>query len=332
MHQLRPKISFGIIVLNGEPFTRYNLRNIYPFAYEIIIAEGASLKAAHAATPDGHSLDGTLEILQRFKAEEDPDNKIHIVTAEDEGHPNGFWPGEKDQQSQAYAKRCSGNFLWQLDIDEFYEPKDIERIIDVLSETSEPTCFTVAGHNYFLNPHIEQVGSYFKHPCFQGEPWGRFRRIFSWSPGWTYFSHRPPTVITSEGKIIHKIHKVDLTTKLGIYMHHYSVFSFEQWHSKLTYYRNQSWSYDKRTPLTENDLLTPRQWRKISNQYNTINSLKYVYHPPDLLRLIYKQCADEKTTLISNEIIIKTNNLNSIGKLCFNLLAIIDTSYRNIFY
>ena len=37
-----PRISFGMIVLNGEPFVRYNLRAIYPFAYEIIIVEGGS--------------------------------------------------------------------------------------------------------------------------------------------------------------------------------------------------------------------------------------------------------------------------------------------------
>ena len=35
-----PRISFGIIVLNGEPFTRYNLRALYPFAHQIIVAEG----------------------------------------------------------------------------------------------------------------------------------------------------------------------------------------------------------------------------------------------------------------------------------------------------
>jgi hypothetical protein len=118
-----PKITFGLIVLNGEPFTRYNLRALYPFAHQIIVAEGASPKAAHVATPDGHSIDGTLDILRRFKAEEDPEDKIIIVTAEDEGHPNGFWPGEKDEQSQAYAKRATGDWLWQVDIDEFYQPQ-----------------------------------------------------------------------------------------------------------------------------------------------------------------------------------------------------------------
>jgi hypothetical protein len=79
-----PKITLGIIVLNGEPFTRHNLRALYPFADEIIVVEGASAKFTHTATPDGHSVDGTLEILHRYKHEEDPDNKISILTAEDE--------------------------------------------------------------------------------------------------------------------------------------------------------------------------------------------------------------------------------------------------------
>ena len=48
-----PRITFGIIVLNGEPFTRYNLQALYPFAHEIIVVEGASLRAAPAATPTG---------------------------------------------------------------------------------------------------------------------------------------------------------------------------------------------------------------------------------------------------------------------------------------
>jgi hypothetical protein len=41
------RVSFGIIVLNGEPFTRYNLRALYPFAHEIIVVEVASPFAAH---------------------------------------------------------------------------------------------------------------------------------------------------------------------------------------------------------------------------------------------------------------------------------------------
>jgi hypothetical protein len=63
-------------VLNGEPFTRYCLRALYPFAHEILVVEGAAPAAAKVATPGGHSTDGTLETLYRFKAEEDPKGKI----------------------------------------------------------------------------------------------------------------------------------------------------------------------------------------------------------------------------------------------------------------
>ena len=35
-----PRVTFGIIVLNGEPFTRYCLRALYAFAHEIIVVEG----------------------------------------------------------------------------------------------------------------------------------------------------------------------------------------------------------------------------------------------------------------------------------------------------
>src|SRR4030095_3477444 len=92
-----PKITFGIIVLNGEPFTRYCLRALYPFAHEIIVVEGANPSAAAYATPDGHSVDGTLEVLRHFKADEDPEDKLRLIVRD------GFW-SEKDEQSRAYAE------------------------------------------------------------------------------------------------------------------------------------------------------------------------------------------------------------------------------------
>ena len=117
-----PKITFGMIVLNGQPFIRYNLRALYPFAHQIIVVEGASPGAANICTLDGHSTDGTSDALWDFKAHEDPEHKLTILTAQDEGYANGFWPGEKHEQSQAYAKRATGDYLWQVDVDEFYKP------------------------------------------------------------------------------------------------------------------------------------------------------------------------------------------------------------------
>jgi len=73
------RITFGMIVLNGEPFVRYNLRALYPFANQIIVVEGASPAAVRVATPDGHSRDSTMETLRRFQAEEDPEGKVTVV-------------------------------------------------------------------------------------------------------------------------------------------------------------------------------------------------------------------------------------------------------------
>ncbi len=98
------RITFGMIVLNGEPFVRYNLRSLYPWAHQIIVVEGACRTARAVATPDGHSTDGTLRSLQRFQAEEDPEKKVLVVHARDEGLEDGFWP-EKTEMCQAFARR-----------------------------------------------------------------------------------------------------------------------------------------------------------------------------------------------------------------------------------
>ena len=71
-----PKVTFGIIVLNGEPFTRYCLRALYPFAHEIIVVEGATVSASTIATSDGHSTDDTLETLIISKRKKTPMIKL----------------------------------------------------------------------------------------------------------------------------------------------------------------------------------------------------------------------------------------------------------------
>ena len=141
-HPSHPRVSFGIIVLNGEPFTRYCLRSLYPFAHEIIVVEGASPGAAGVAHSDGHSSDRTLELLREFKASEDVEGKVTIVTAEDDGHPDGFWPGEKDEQSRAYARRATGDYLWQVVVDEFYRAADTRLVLRLLA--ADPSIDTMS--------------------------------------------------------------------------------------------------------------------------------------------------------------------------------------------
>lgn len=231
-------ITFGIIVLNGEPFTKYCIRALYPHAHEIIVAEGACEGAYSVATTDGHSSDGTLESLRELKKSEDPEGKITIVTAEDEGHKNGFWPGEKHEQSRAYAKRATGNWLWQVDIDEFYSDDTLIRVKNLLKNDKSISTISFrqvqfwGGFQYLVDSWLLRRGAH------------NFHRLFKWETGYIYTTHRPPTVVNSEGNDLRSVNwiKAEEAQKMGLILYHYSFVFPKQVYEKAQYYKNADWS------------------------------------------------------------------------------------------
>ena len=120
-------MTFGIIVLNGEPFTRYCLRALYPFAHEIIVVEGGHEDTRAVATATATPLTAPSMSLVASAQRRTRSRRSPIVTRD------GFWP-KKDElgrdrtpQSRAYAERATGDYLWQVDVDEFYRDDDIRR-------------------------------------------------------------------------------------------------------------------------------------------------------------------------------------------------------------
>jgi len=226
----QPRITFGVIVFNGEPFTRYCLRAIYPFAHEIIVVEGASRGAEPVATPDGHSTDGTLETLRRFKDECDPDDKLQIVTHD------GPW-GDKDEQSQAYADRATGDYLWQVDIDEFYHPDDMRRVIRMLRDQPTITAVSFEQITFWGSGDIVADSWYLRYEQ------NMCHRLFKWGPGYRYQTHRPPTVVDGSGMDLRAGRWVTgrQLARQGIYMHHYSLLFPQQVRQKCAYYATQPW-------------------------------------------------------------------------------------------
>ncbi len=287
-----PRVSFGMIVLNGEPFLRYNLRALYPFAHQIIVAEGASPKAAHSATADGHSIDGTLAILRRFQAEEDPEHKLIIVTAEDDGYPSGFWPGEKDQQSQAYARRATGDWLWQIDCDEFYHPDDMGRVLAQLQAHPEISCLTFKGVHFWGGFDYVVEGGLFRQRRFQGELWGRYRRLFRWGPGYSYATHRPPTVLDAHGQdtALRKRFADRMVPGGPVPLYHYMMVLPFQFTRKGRYYEQQAWQWERgrlqkyTEVLDEVNLLNGT---RVLDQHDTHNWLRRFCgaHPPQVALL-----------------------------------------------
>lgn len=233
-----PRITFGMIVLNGEPFVLYNLRSLYPFAHEIIVVEGAAPAARATVGADGHSVDGTLDALKRFQREEDSEGKLTIVTAEDERHLSGFWPGEKDEQSRAYAKRATGEYLWQVDVDEFYKPRDMEAVVRMLRDDPSITAVSFrqisfwGGFDYLVDGWYLRRGAEI------------FHRVFKWGEGYEYEKHRPPTVHNQQGQDLRTLHWVDGHTlaERGIVLHHYSLLFPRQVREKCAYYSRVDWA------------------------------------------------------------------------------------------
>lgn len=227
-----PRITFGLIVLNGEPFISYNLRSLYPYAHQIIVVEGACLAAAVVATSDGHSIDSTLESIRKFQAEEDPENKILLVTAEDNGHPNGFWPGEKHEQSQAYANKATGDWLWQVDVDEFYRDEDMSIVFNMLR--IDPTITAVSF------PQVTFWGGlkYYCDSWYLARGAGMYHRLFRWGENYRYVTHRPPTVLDRDGRDLRTIKWVSGNNMLrsGVSLFHYSLLLPIQVRQKGYYY------------------------------------------------------------------------------------------------
>jgi len=226
-----PSISFGLIVLNGEPFIRYTLRAVYPYAREIIAVEGATPGALNIATAGGHSRDSTLETLYDFKAREDPDDKLQIVTRD------GFW-SEKDEMSQAYAARATGDYLWQVDVDEFYQPADMEAVLDILKADPSITAVSFDTITFWGAP------SYYVDSWYLRRGAAEYHRLFKWGAGYRYVTHRPPTVLDKEGRDLragHWLRGAELR-KRGIRMYHYSLLLPKQVLEKCEYYSRAEWA------------------------------------------------------------------------------------------
>lgn len=203
-----PKLSFGMIVLNGEPFIKYNLENLYPYAHEILVVEGAVGKFGHAATVDGHSIDDTVEIIKSFP---DPEKKIKLIQRD------GFWP-EKDEMSNAYMEVCTGDYIWQVDADEFYKGEDIEKMSRYLEDNPDVTRVVIRTINFWRGFRAVIQGA----TSIYGTD--GFVRIFKFKPGYRYRTHRPPTVIDRDGSIPEgrTANAGEVSEGLGIYIYHYS--------------------------------------------------------------------------------------------------------------
>jgi len=210
------KIAFGMIVFEGDYVLKQCLEQVYPFASQILIAEGpVSYWQSKGKTT---SLDDTNKILDSFP---DPDNKIKIV----HGQYN-----EKDDQCKAYMKYINDDidYLWNLDSDEVYKTDDLKNIINLLKEES-PTSVGVRSCSFYGGFDHYLTGFELKKD--------NFLRIFKYMPGSSWATHRPPTIKYPASIDKKHIDSDVLYSKIGAQMYHYSYVFPNQVFNKIKYYK-----------------------------------------------------------------------------------------------
>jgi len=211
------KIAFGMIVFEGDYVLKQCLEQVYPYAEQILIAEGPVKYWQDKGRTT--SMDSTNDIIDNFP---DPDNKITIVHSQ---------YSEKDDQCKAYMKHINDDidYIWNLDSDEVYKSKDMESIIKVLQQY-KPTsvgiqsCSFYGGlTNYLTGFELNQ---------------DNFLRIFKYEKGSTWLTHRPPTIKYNADIVKRHMNSkqlFDLTD--GAQMYHYSYVFPRQVKTKIDYYK-----------------------------------------------------------------------------------------------
>jgi len=212
------KIAVGMIVFEGDHVLKQCLESIYPFASQIMIAEGPVKFFQNCGAHT--SSDKTNEILDNFP---DPKNKIKITHGQFK---------EKYDQCKAYMPFLNkdANYIWNIDSDEIFHSRDIEKIIQLLTDKK----YTSVG----IRP-LSFYGSFDHYITGWEEKKDQFMRIFKIYPGSTWKTHRPPTIEHSQQNILAPKHldSETLYNDHGIRMFHYSYVFPRQVITKVAYYR-----------------------------------------------------------------------------------------------
>lgn len=209
------KISYLIIVYNGDFVLRQLLESIYPHAHAICIAEGTVgyFRDKGILT----SSDDTNKILAEFP---DPEKKIHVT--------HGNWP-EKDEMCRAAFRFVppDTDYVWCQDADELFTDANIEKVKQYL-EKEQPTKLGFKSDTFFGG--FENIMGSFERDH-------NFQRVLRYEPGCSYLKHRQPTLAVNGKEITGKdVNGNTLFAETGVTMFHASYVAPDAVRSKINYY------------------------------------------------------------------------------------------------
>jgi len=218
------KITYGVIVVDGMPFIKHQLKLIYPHAHQIIICEGGD-NTWNKINGYRRSQDGTIDFIKSYS---DPHNKIKLIQRD--------W-NNKNEMCHEYSRHATGDIIWHIDIDEFVDPAHIPFIKKQFSNRHNQI-LSIPNYVFWgdTDTIIEAHGA-------NGwkRDWFTFERIFRRSPG-KYIHHIP-----QRGYYDPKTKRVlpaptvqpDIFKAAGIYTYHFSYVLDRSVKMKMKYYNHR---------------------------------------------------------------------------------------------
>lgn len=259
-----PKLVQCIQMHNEEEFAPIVLKSIYNEVDQIIVVEGAVANRPKS-TPDGHSTDRTLEIVEDFRKNHDPDRKVLMIKIKKP------WKNLEEMKQTFIALTNEGDWLIINDADEIYKPEDIRRIRKAIE----------------LHPHAAEFIPTFLHfyrdfqhvyaPAPEWQP--QHQRIFKRINGMKYNSH--PIVTLPDGHCsyfsMHLQHRRFLVDNFFIYHYGYARSGMDQiMLEKQEYYKKELAGHDRADVKFDAKV---KEWMNRSEQSANILTFQLENHP-----------------------------------------------------
>ena len=237
------KITFGIIVFNGDFFLKQVLESIAPFAHKICIAEGPVKYWQDKGYTK--STDDTNNIITDFFG---CSNNINMSVIHSQYN-------EKNDQCQAWFGMVPDDtdYVICVDADEVHRPEHLEALIKFL-EKEKPTSVGFKSDSFY-GGFDRIIGGF--------ERDHSFKRVLKYEKGCYYRTHRQPTLaIVHDGMGSIDIAGKDITGNqlyqaTGITMPHYSYVAPKGVFEKLQYYEDAIISKGNCIPNYFNDVFVP---------------------------------------------------------------------------
>jgi len=222
-----PKLVQCIQCHNEEEFIGLTLKSIYDVVDRIIVIEGAVENRLNA-TEDGHSTDRTNEIIDDFKDNNDPDNKLVVLRI------NRHWKN-LEEIKQTFLDMCmDGDWIIINDADEFYKPEDIMRLRVAIGRYPHASEFIPTFLHFYRNCN---------HIAVPGPEWQpQHQRIFKYVRGMKYNAH--PIVTDPAGHDTyfspHYQHRRYIMNNFFIYHYGYARHNMDEiMKAKQAYYKGE---------------------------------------------------------------------------------------------